>query len=115
MTAVGCIIHFTPHSSGFGTLQYGRIIKKSSVCGPCRECHDLHYQVCGSRHDRQLGDVFRGDSLIGGYRQPGLAFAWYAAGRLEVMIAQLDKKIKETFPKVKRVFVEAESRRAMMT
>ena len=34
------------------------------------------------------------------------------AGELEDMIARMDSKIKERFPTVKRVFVEAESRRA---
>ena len=32
------------------------------------------------------------------------------AGRIEKTISQLDKKIKETYPEVKRVFVEAEGR-----
>ena len=35
------------------------------------------------------------------------------AGTLEVMIGRIDQHIKHTFPNVKRVFVEAESRRAL--
>ncbi len=35
------------------------------------------------------------------------------AGDLEIMISRLDKHIKDTFANVKRVFIEAESRRAM--
>jgi len=34
------------------------------------------------------------------------------AGDLEVMISRLDRHIKQTFPNVKRIFIEAESRRA---
>lgn len=36
-----------------------------------------------------------------------------SAGNLEVMIGRLDQHIKHTFPKVKRVFVEAEARRSI--
>lgn len=35
-------------------------------------------------------------------------------GDLEVMIGRLDRQIKQTFPNVKRVFVEAEARRALI-
>ena len=35
------------------------------------------------------------------------------AGDLEVMISRLDQHIKNTFPKIKRIFIEAESRRSM--
>jgi cation diffusion facilitator family transporter len=35
------------------------------------------------------------------------------AGDLEIMISRLDQQIKDAFPRVKRIFVEAESRRAM--
>ncbi len=37
------------------------------------------------------------------------------AGDLETMISRLDQHIKHIFPNVKRIFVEAESRRAMHT
>lgn len=33
-----------------------------------------------------------------------------SAGELETLIAQLDQEIKHAFPRVKRVFTEAESR-----
>ena len=37
------------------------------------------------------------------------------AGDLEIMISRLDQDIKHTFTNVKRIFIEAESRRAMHT
>jgi len=35
------------------------------------------------------------------------------AGELERMISRLDQQIKQTFPNIKRIFIEAESRRSM--
>ena len=36
-----------------------------------------------------------------------------SAGELEKAIAELDKAIKQKYPRIKRIFVEAEARRSM--
>jgi hypothetical protein len=37
-----------------------------------------------------------------------------SAGELEKAIAELDKEIKQKYPRTKRIFVEAEARRSMV-